>query len=394
MQKKINDFFFQIFEKHTIPEVYKNVEFKLLNKIDRNVNYTDSSNELHSVLFIPDYIKPIVERNVYKVKSVEQFFKGYTIDLRSFKSADEYVKDRFRSNAKVIRRKIRRLETCFSISYQYHYGEIELEEYNKLFDILHEMIVNRFEQRNEKSHNLPRWEYYKKIYFDLINKKQALLFVVYDQDKPIMISLNNLYSHHLFSSVSSFDTDYAKFSLGSLEIYKKLEWCLSNNIVSYEMGMGDLTYKKDWSNYIYPFIHHIVYPKKANPVTTIRANLEYLKVGVKEYLFKSFYQRYKSYKASKKSEPEPRVNYKILDIVTDELTECTREINFIENDNYAVLNRLVFDFLYATSLHKSVIKTFYCPDVNKVLITDEKDNHQVVQFDEDYDLSGKLLITS
>ena len=394
MHKKTSDFFFQIFEKHKIPEVYQGVELKLLNKIDNNVAYSDHSNAIHSVLFVPDYLNPILDRDVYKVKSVEQFFKGYTIDLRSFKTADAYIKDKFRSNAKGIRRKIRRLETCFSISYKYYYGKIELDEYNRLLDLLYEMIVNRFEQRNEKSHNLPRWEYYKEIYFDLINKKEALLFVVYDEEKPIMISLNNLYNHHLFSSVSSFDTDYAKFSLGSLEIYKKLEWCISNNVISYEMGMGDLTYKKDWSNYIYPFRHHIVFPKEASYIDTIKANLEYVKVSIKEYLFKTFYQKYKNYKESKKSDPEPKVNYKIIEVVTNELPKNKKEINFRENDSYTVLKRLVFDFLYTTSVHKSVVKTFYFPDVNTVLITDEKDNHQVVQFDGDYDLSGKLLFTS
>ena len=90
-------------------QLVKLIRIKLLNKIDSNVAYTDHSNAIHSVLFVPDYLNPIIDRDVYKIKSVEQFFKGYTIDLRSFKTADAYIKDKFRSNAKGIRRKIRRL---------------------------------------------------------------------------------------------------------------------------------------------------------------------------------------------------------------------------------------------------------------------------------------------
>lgn len=393
MEKQVNDFFFQIFEKHTFPSVYTSVNFKLLDQRCDNADYTDKSKGIHSILFIPDYMKPVVNAEVYRIRSVEQFFKGYAIDLRAFKTADAYLKHRFRSNAKGIRRKIRRLETCFSISYKFYFGKIDEQVYNKLFDRLYDMIVNRFEQRNEKSHNLPRWNYYKKIYFDLINEKKALLFVVYDEDKPIMISLNNLYTHHLFSSVSSFDTDYAKFSLGSLEIYKKLEWCIANAVVSYEMGMGDLNYKKEWSNYIYQFRHDIVCPKNSHFITLLRATIAYVKVSLKEYAFKTFYQRYQTYKAAKKTEPEPKIQYKILDSEPLELLNTGKEIDFRKNEDYSVLRRLVFDFLYATSLHKDQVKTFHFPEIHQILITDSKDNHRIIQFDADYDLSGKLLVT-
>ena len=216
-------------------------------------------------------------------------------------------------------------------------------------------------------------------------------------DHEVITSPENitlLAKEHLEINLFPYKKSQIRHLYQKAEIYKKLEWCISNNVISYEMGMGDLTYKKDWSNYIYPFRHHIVYPKRANFNNTLKANLEYIKVSVKEYLFKTFYQKYKNYKESKKSDPEPKVNYKIIEVVTNELPKNKKEINFRENDSYTVLKRLVFDFLYTTSVHKSVVKTFYFPDVNTVLITDEKDNHQVVQFDDDYDLSGKLLITS
>ena len=67
----------------------------------------------------------------------------------------------------------------------------------------------------------------------------------------------------LFGYISSYDIDYYKFGLGNLLIYKQLDWCIENGYNHFDMGWGDLKYKKWWSNNIYQFNHHIVFPKNS-----------------------------------------------------------------------------------------------------------------------------------
>nr|WP_246615871.1 GNAT family N-acetyltransferase [Aquimarina litoralis] len=270
--------------------------------------------------------------------------------MDGFSNADAYIKHRFRSNAKGIRRRIKRLENCFNISYKTYYGSIDQNEYDQYMDQLEQMLVRRFEQRNDVSQSLLRWDYYKKMYFSLINEKKASMFVAFDGDQPIIISLNHHFENRLFSAISSYDIDYSKFSLGSVEIYKKLDWLIENDHVSYEMGMGDLSYKREWCNHIYNFEHQIIYPKKSF-IGAIKGNIEYCKVLLKEFVFKIAYVRYKKYKAKRKEVSQtPSIRYEVSpieDLKYDENLEII-DYNSVE---YKELRRKVFDFLY-TSIDK------------------------------------------
>ncbi len=345
------DYFFELFEKGSIPKLFKKIHDPQSDKSFVNPDYDDTlvkdTNTIFSVFFIPDYLKPVLESNAFTIKKVDQFFKGYAILLDGFDSADAYIKKRFRSNAKGIRRRIKRLETCFDISYKTYFGAIEKDEYDFYMDCLEKMLIRRFEQRNDTSQSLLRWEHYKKMYFSLINDKKASLFVVYDHNNPIVVSLNHHFKERLFSAISSYDIDYGKFSLGSVEIYKKLDWCISNDHKSYEMGMGDLTYKREWCNHIYNFEHQIIYPKSF--IATIKGTIEYLKVRVKEFVFKVAYVRYKKYKAKrKKNTVIAAISYKIFpveEINKEEIKEHTIDYNSKE---YLFLRKVVFDFLYTS----------------------------------------------
>ncbi len=307
-------------------------------------------NEIYSVFFIPDYLEPSLDDTNFTVKKVDQFFKGYAIFLDGFSNADAYIKHRFRSNAKGIRRRIKRLETCFDITYKTYYGSIEKDTYDAYMDSLEKMLIRRFEQRNDVSQSLLRWDYYKKLYFTLIKEKKASMFVAFDGDQPIIVSLNHHFQDRLFSAISSYDIDYSKFSLGSVEIYKKVDWLIANDHKSYEMGMGDLSYKREWCNHIYNFEHQVIYPKRSL-LGIINGNIEYTKVLFKEFVFKIAYVRYKNYKAKRKQSLG----------ITSETYEVSKieDLNYDENfpeidynlDQYKSIRSKVFDFLY-TSIDK------------------------------------------
>lgn len=374
MKKVQIDYFFELFEKGLIPKIFSKVNYleseeQLINP-DYDEELVNTPDTIYSVFFIADYLKPQLNNEVFNIKKVTQFFKGYAVFLDGFASADAYIKYRFRSNAKGIRRRVKRLESCFQISYKTYFGAIEEEEYDVLMDCLEKMLIRRFKQRNDVSQSLIRWDHYKSIYFSLINQKRASLFVVYDNNNPIVISLNHHFYGRLFSAISSYDIDYGKFSLGSVEIYKKLDWCIANNHKSYEMGMGDLTYKREWCNHIYNFEHQIIYPKKSISAA-ISASIEYLKVSFKEFVFKIAYVRYKKYKAKRKKNTVTlqELEYKALPITEMQYDGQYPVIDY-NSAEYDFLRKIVFDFLYTSIENVS--------DVSVLKVLEEENTYLII----------------
>ncbi|MBQ0733119.1 GNAT family N-acetyltransferase [Aquimarina celericrescens] len=382
MRRENIDYFFELFERGIIPKIFLKVNTvndsaSIINP-DYDKKEAENLSKIYSVFFIPDYLKPSINKDVFSVKKVSQFFKGYAIFLNGFSSADAYIKNRFRGNAKGIRRRIKRLESCFRISYKTFYGDIEKEEYDFLMDCLRKMLIRRFEQRNDVSQSLTQWDRYQKMYFSLINKKKASLFVVLENNTPIVVSLNHHFHGKLFSAISSYDIDYAKFSLGSVEIYKKLDWCISNNHDSYEMGMGDLSYKREWCNHIYNFEHQIVYPK-GSVAASLSAVIEYFKISIKEFVFKIAYVRYKKFKASRKINTNFEIPLKSFPIeeLQNDLDYATVDYN---SDEYLFLRKATFDFLYLAIEHVSNVRVLEVSKDKKSYLITGKSKMQKINF--------------
>ncbi len=381
MNKKNSDFFFEYYEKCRIPDSYSEVFYTQEEKVWKNTNYQEIKNLglVNSVMFIPQYISPRVNKNCFNVKKVTQFFKGYAIFLDEFKSIDDYLRYRFKKNAKSIRKRIKRLELSFPISYHFYFGDISEEDYHFLMDTLKKMVIKRFKERNDISQNLLNWEHYQNIFFDLINNKKASLFVIKNGTEPICISISNHFNGKMFSSVSSYDIDFAKFSLGSIEIYKKLEWCLENNHNTYEFGMGDLSYKREWSNNIYNFEHQIIYPKKSIIAKT-KATIEFIKVSIKERIYKLAYVRYKKWKAKRKKSAPFHLSYSVYpgEDIVDYKSLSKIDYNL---DSYSFLRKVVFDFLYSNMENVIHVEVYKWPKQEKSYLILGQSNKQKVVFD-------------
>lgn len=238
----------------------------------------------YSLRLMPAYLQFVNIPNEYNLKRVPQFNWGHSIDLKGFTSVDAYMESQFKSKTRsIIKRYIKRLEKCFPISYRYYFGEMEHGEYIRIFEALEQMILDRFEQREETHKEMWRWRALKDVAYHLILSKKASFFVIFDGNTPIEISLNYHLEGVLFSSISSFDIDYHKFGLGHVEIYKQLEWCLQNGYSRFEMGVGGMDYKRRWSNHIYQFDHCILIPKKTS-FSKLAGTMEYWRIVVKEYL--------------------------------------------------------------------------------------------------------------
>ncbi|WP_299216981.1 GNAT family N-acetyltransferase [uncultured Aquimarina sp.] len=381
MKKVYIDYFFELFEKCSIPKLFSEVRSSENEKGITNPDYDNSlvenPDKVYSVFFIPDYLKPHSNSGNFVIKKVEQFFKGYAVFLDGFTSADAYIKHRFRSNAKGIRRRIKRLESCFDISYKTYYGAIDEEDYEFLMDALEKMLVRRFEQRNDVSQSLLRWDHYKQMYFSLINEKKASMFVAFDNNQPIIVSLNHHFQDRLFSAISSYDIDYSKFSLGSVEIYKKLDWLIENDHKSYEMGMGDLSYKREWCNHIYNFEHQIIYPKKS-VVGFFKGNIEYLKVKLKEFVFKIAYVRYKKYKAKRKKNPITFTEEYQVSPIEEAVYDKKLPVIDYNAKEYKQLRRIVFDFLYTSIDNVANVKVLEISKKEKTYVIVGKSKMQKV----------------
>ena len=67
----------------------------------------------------------------------------------------------------------------------------------------------------------------------MIRNKEAALFVIYNQDKPIAINLVNFSDTTMLDVIRVFDIDYARYRLGVVGIMKQIEWCIENNFKAF-----------------------------------------------------------------------------------------------------------------------------------------------------------------
>jgi hypothetical protein len=256
------NFYFSFFEKQHIPSVCENI---LFNNNALTGTKKSNENKLSSKITVlnlfPNYLNLELNKGLYCKKSIHK--PGLAVDLsKGFNSVDDYLKQGSSSFRKVVTRSVNRLESCFNIEYKMFYGSIEKSECDLLMDKLYTMIENRFKQRSGRNTILRFWDYYRDLAYNGINNKTASLFAIYSDGLPIEVSLNFHYDDLMFSYASSYDLNYSKFSLGNIDIYKQLEWCLDNKIALFDIGYGDYEYKRKWVNLIYDFETYYLTTKK------------------------------------------------------------------------------------------------------------------------------------
>ncbi|SHF79306.1 Acetyltransferase (GNAT) domain-containing protein [Arenibacter palladensis] len=265
MLKRLN-FFFEFFEKNSIFPFYES----LVNNINSHILTNENKEELKrsitgQCVCVVNMIPPYVDLKINQQKAPYRAFRiksrtGFIIDLSQYSNAEEYLKLHLGSrHRKNILSKLRRLESCFDIRYKIHFGEMDEVEYENLFEEFEQMIRNRFQQRGEEHVGLKRWDLYKENVLDLILKKRASLFVIYDGKKPISINLNYHFENIMDSAITSYDIDYAKFGVGNIAVLNKLEWCYQNDYIRIDMRWGELPYKRLWCNAIEDYRCDVVY---------------------------------------------------------------------------------------------------------------------------------------
>tara|TARA_R110002049_G_scaffold299634_1_gene489966 strand:+ start:11072 stop:12439 length:1368 start_codon:yes stop_codon:yes gene_type:complete len=375
-----------IFEnKNGVPNICEDLLFKTKNKTyfkaSKKISQVNKDSSINSIKYIPGYLyatyRGEATSSTKVIRCIQE--KGYAIDLEGVNQVESYIKKQFNRHSKNIKRSISKLDTCFNIRYSMYYGEIDKDLFDDLMQRLHQMIVQRFMQRNETSESIVNWSERCKRAYPLIKEKRACLFVIYDDKKPISISLNYNFNLIHFNYISSYDIDYAKFGLGHINIYKQLEWCIANHFNIFEMGWGTLDYKCRWSNNIYKFEHHLVFSKKSIP-TIVYAYYTAVKIKVKSYLVSKnvhvYTRNIKNYLRFKNKQK------KELSYTTESIEKIysPAEITKIDHnlEAYSFLRKIVYDFLYSNTLHETKVTVYKIDNELSYILDGGKSKQKVV----------------
>lgn len=265
-----NRFFFDLFKTGYVSPLY---QLPIRNRVTNDIIFDNTGEREHhskpeavSVIWdIPEYLDvDLIDLwpNV-KVTKVRQY-KGYLMDLSPFKNLDEFLAKQLSARSrKKLRSKKRSLESVHPIRYALYFGNIEKEEYHRLFDIFYGFLEERFEEKKTVNNNLGKWDYYRKIVYPMILEKRASLFVIYDGEKPVTIGMQFHLSRTVFSYVQSYDLAYSEYNMGDISTMKRLEWCFEQGFDTLDLSMGETDYKIKWCNHHYYLYFHVFHNSRS-----------------------------------------------------------------------------------------------------------------------------------
>ena len=221
---------------------------------------------IHVVKLIPPFLQPQFRAEFtdhYTALSFQEF-QGFMADFQGFSSFEQYLQEQMNSKMrKKLRSYVRKLESCFNITYTLHLGEISKDHYDFLFSKAHTFISRRFQQRGDTHKLEENWDFIERTAYDLIRSRKASLFVIYRNKEPLSICLNYHFENIIYNAMAAYDIDYYKFSLGSIDIFKQMEWCVTNKIRIFNLGLGYMPYKTWWCNVKYTFENQVLYDRQS-----------------------------------------------------------------------------------------------------------------------------------
>jgi len=289
MKPEHSNFVLQLCIDHSLLPYYsKTIVNKLSGKSLEFTHYTDyafSADRVNLVCDIPDYLDvKLSGANVGKTMVTVPQYEGYLLNLKKYANVDELISQTLSRNPrKNLRAKHRKLELDHEISYQFYYGKIDKDHYDYLFEVCYHLMEVRFHEKKIYNRYLLDWKYYHELFYPKILSKDASLNVIYDGTKPITITLNFHKGDIVFSFIQIYDTDYFKYSMGDIAMYKNIEWCYKNNFSVWDVSKGATANKLRWSNHTYQFEHHIFY-KKNSPIHRFSAFITSRKLRIKQSL--------------------------------------------------------------------------------------------------------------
>nr|WP_321234810.1 GNAT family N-acetyltransferase [uncultured Psychroserpens sp.] len=377
------------FIKYSNFGIYINAGKNLTKGVDYTINYNveDYKGKTFLIYDVPTYFKidefNPPETSSLKLKKMFQY-QGFLMDITEFKDKDDYINSQFSSkNRREFRSNQRRLETCFNISYEFINEAISETKFEKLFNQFYALLNERFQDKQVNYHHLStsKWVYYSELVFEMLKQKRASLLVIYNDDMPIGITLNFHSEKVLFETITVFDPNYYKFSIGKTSIIKLLEWCFDSGYNISDFSKGDFDYKHKWANLVYDFDYHILYDSKSlkSRLTAKYIELFYI---VKLYLRKrkvnELYRKYKYLLAGHKPQSDSKhSNFKLAYVDTFDSQDY--QLVELSNNDYKFLLVFVYSFAFANPEPINAIKVYKQNNAKETyLISGSKKTQQVV----------------
>ncbi|MDX1364916.1 MAG: GNAT family N-acetyltransferase [Arenibacter latericius] len=283
-------FLYYTFIKNSVPPFYMETITNQLNKgcvikLPKSDDSHKTIKGVHMVTNVPDYLS--INLNIVgtqlKCSKISQY-QGFLVNLKDFKDSQSYLKQQLsKRNIKNLYAKQRKLEGSHNISYTFHYGDITETQYDFLFTELYNMLEKRFYEKKIYNNNLLSWKYYYDLVYPMILNKKASLFVIYDGEKPITITLNFHLMSMVFSYIQSYDLNYSNYNMGDISMLKHIEWCKKNDFTIFDLSMGHTDYKIKWCNHTYRYKHHLFY-NSSSITSRTKASVIILKFKLRQYL--------------------------------------------------------------------------------------------------------------
>lgn len=334
-----------------INKIKNNLTGALINNPKTNKCSEDIyKNKIQYINYVPFYLDINFKPEYAKVSFNK--FTGYAINFEGVTSLNDYLLKQFKpKNRTRVRARIKRLETCFNITYKLHHGAIDKDHYNFLIDKLIAFIERRFTQRGDNPEWLSNIERIRDNTYTRLLDKSASLFVIYNNDDPINISLNFHCDNVIIGYYRSYDVDYSKFRMGYVDTAKQVECCINLQIQYLDLGHGYLLYKEEWSNYLYTNKNYIAFNKRK----LVPLLLGYPIAWLYKYSNKYLGEKKKIFDSSAEKKVNVYGEYVIKPL--------SKDINI---DNYSLVNynslkrlelrKPLFDFLYDSKQHIDSIK--------------------------------------
>lgn len=383
--KKV-DFYNTFFQKDKISPLFLKILYKYNNTVFYNTkdSYATSNTKVTFISLFPQYLDAeLANSRKLRVKKIKQKkLDGFGILIDGVKDIDTFLTNKFKSSTRgPIKKKIKRLESCFNIHSKMFFGKITESEYSTIMSKLKEMLTRRFVQRNNSNEAFDKWNYYLNSTITLIKNKEASLFVLYSDNDIIGISLNYHVEKIFIGHIIAYDIDYSKFGLGNTIVYKLLEWNIKNNYTIFDMGNGALDYKRIWSNFTYNYEYYIACANKSI-LALIIGQLQILKIQVKNALKElnviSFYRNFKN-RCFNKNTPQKKLTkpFRLEEInmgLFEKINSTKIEYSHVA---YKTVKKAVLDFAFSKQEHIDNIGLFKI-DNNSYIIKGNKNVQKII----------------
>jgi hypothetical protein len=370
------------FVKHKKWPLYINVGETLTKGIAYNLKPDEDSDLKNDTLLIydvPTYFNidtPKLGSQVKLLKSRQ--YPGFLIETGMYKSLSEYMSANFSKNSRNKNNKYkRRLEASFNISYKMFFGEITKDEYDFIFEEFKLLLEKRFAEKQVSNNNLnsEEWNFYYEVAYTLILEKKASLYVIYDNNQPIGVTLSYFSEDTLFDAITVFDIDYFKFHLGSITIMKLIEWCIENDIKILDFSKGYFEYKRRWCTKSYDFEYHIYYDTKSLKSKLLAHSIKGMYDFKQRLRDKNINEKVHklTYKLKKREQSiTPKVTFNFEETSLSDIDESLIIINYKQNENN-LLRLMIFEFLYLYEENYNTITLFQLKNKdNSYLIKGQK----------------------